>query len=109
MNRERFIVRLLPMGRILPQIEGSSGEHVIGYHDIRTGNAPDPRLTDFLTKKLPDILPEYRERFDAYKDLLSAFVSREMDYPEFAARVRRRRHGTLEDHDWEDVDPSNYK
>ncbi|MBM3273281.1 hypothetical protein FJY94_08620 [Candidatus Kaiserbacteria bacterium] len=31
MNRERFIVRLLPMGRILPQIEGSSGEHVIGF------------------------------------------------------------------------------
>jgi hypothetical protein len=52
-------------------------------------------------------LPDARQRFDAYHDLISGLVHNEMDYPEFAARVRRRRQGSNEDHDWGDDEPSS--
>jgi hypothetical protein len=73
----------------------------LGFHDIRSGNAPDARLTDFIARNLPAALPAARERFDEYKDLLDEFANGPMDYPEFAARVRRRSEGRNEDHDWE--------
>ena len=75
-------------------------KRLLGYHDIRVGNEPDKRLTKFLTVNLPNILPEARDRFDEYKDLLIAFSSQTMTYEEFAARVRRRSQGRYEDGDW---------
>ena len=72
---------------------------LLGYHDIRLGTDPDPRLRRFIGSQLPDLLPRARERFDQYKDLLGAFASGETSYEEFAARARRRELGMPEDFD----------
>jgi hypothetical protein len=78
----------------------------LGYHDIRVGNIPDARLTAFLTEHLPAALPAARARFDEYYDFILGLVHNEMDYQEFAARVRRRKLGRNEDHDWgDDIEP----
>jgi hypothetical protein len=72
---------------------------LLGYHDIRTGNLPDARLTTFIQKNLLSVADEARQRFDEYKDLLSDYVSGELEYMAFAARVRRREQGLNEDFD----------
>lgn len=77
---------------------------LLGYHDVRTGNEPDSRLSRFITEHLPVVLPDARERFDNHRDLMVGFVSGDLDYPEFAARVRRRSEGTNEDWDEPVVD-----
>ena len=74
----------------------------LGYHDIRTGNTPDARLINFISQHLPAILPEHREKFEQYKDLIEAYADGSMLYQEFAARVRRRKYGLNEDNDWPD-------
>jgi hypothetical protein len=84
------------------QIKQSNKDN-LGYHDIRIGNTPDARLSAFLSGHLPAALPDAWEKFDEYYDLISGFVHNELDYAEFAARVRRR-HGTNEDNDWEEID-----
>jgi hypothetical protein len=66
---------------------------VLGYHDIRTGNTPDARLTAFIQHNLLAVAPDARERFENYKDLLAAYASGELPYEGFAARVRRRELG----------------
>lgn len=73
---------------------------LLGYHDIRTGNHADPRLIKFFAVSLPSILEEAASRVERYHDLLWAFATREMQYDEFAARVRRREQGQKEDNDW---------
>ncbi|MGH7914903.1 MAG: hypothetical protein ACREPW_09680 [Candidatus Binataceae bacterium] len=77
----------------------------LGYHDIRTGNTPDQRLIHFIGDNLPAILPEHRQKFDEYRDLLQDFIDGYMTYPEFAARVGRRKRGLSEDIDSGDLDP----
>jgi hypothetical protein len=72
---------------------------LLGYHDIRVGNDPDPRLKKFIVTNLPQILPEARSRFEEYRDLLDSYARGNMPYEEFAARVRRRQQGVEEDHD----------
>src|SRR5665213_127758 len=70
-----------------------------GFHDIRVGNDPDVRLQKFIGENLPKVLPDARQTFDHYKDLLMSYGSREIDYTEFAARSRRRSEGKNEDFD----------
>lgn len=70
---------------------------LLGYHDIRLGNEPDSRLIRFVHTNLPGVLPTARERFDEYKDLLFDYGTGEKNYPEFAARVKRRMRGQPED------------
>jgi hypothetical protein len=82
---------------------------LLGYHDIRVGNRPDPRLLKFIGTNLPQILREARDRFDDYKDLLGAFADGRMKYTEFAARVRRRSQGKDEDTDWEMPEGLDYE
>ena len=79
--------------------EKAKDKRLLGYHDIRLGNQPDSRLIRFITTNLPRLLPEARERFDDYKDLLEAFADHSMGYEEFAARVRRRSDGVDEERD----------
>ena len=79
-------------------------KRLLGYHDIRVGNEPDDRLLKFIGTNLPRVLPEARERFDEYKDLVGEFAYGSMDYAEFAARVRRRSQGVSEDSDWKPPD-----
>ncbi len=81
-----------------PVAEQARDKNLLGYHDIRIGTEPGSRLRRFIGL-LPDLLPEARERFDAYKDLLEAFSSGQMPYREFAARSRRREQGLPEDSD----------
>jgi hypothetical protein len=76
----------------------------LGYHDIRVGNLPDARLADFISNNLPDAIEQQREQFDKYKDITTRFVNHEMPYAEFAGRVRRRKSGSNEDHDWPEPD-----
>jgi hypothetical protein len=83
-------------------------KHNLGYHDIRLGNTPDDRLLKFITKNLITVADSARERFDAYKDILEAFVSHDIQYREFAARIRRRQSGSKEDNDWEHSDPADW-
>lgn len=80
----------------------------LGFHDIRARNTPDARLTEFISNHLPAILPEHRAKFEAYKDITARYTSGEIDYAEFAARVRRRNAGANEDHDWEDDEEPEY-
>jgi len=77
--------------------ERAKNKTLLGYHDIRLGNAPDARLRHFLYENLPNLLESAREKFERFKDLLCGYAKREMGYDEFAARVRRRRLGQPED------------
>ena len=80
---------------------------LLGYHDVRVGNEPDARLLRFLQTNLPGLLDSARATFSDYKDLLTEYANRRMDYQEFAARARRRSQGLPEDSDPdidEDVD-----
>jgi hypothetical protein len=77
----------------------------LGFHDIRARNTPDTRLSKFIEVDLPAALPEHREKFTAYHDIVARYVGKDISYAEFAARVRRRRQGVNEDHDWEDEGP----
>lgn len=72
-------------------------KNLLGYHDVRVRNIPDARLTRFIEVNLPEVLPKARPYFDAFKDLLSAYGNRELDYKPFAAEVKRRTRG-----DWDD-------
>lgn len=80
--------------------EQAKHKDLLGYHDIRTGNAPDARLTRFFADQLPGLLDRSRAALDQYRDLLEAYASKDIPYAEFAARVRRRRNGQNEDNDW---------
>jgi hypothetical protein len=102
--------------QLLPEADRELAElaqdkNLLGYHDIRLGNQPDDRLLKFIGTNLPKILPEARDRFDDYKDLLGDFGSGDMPYEEFSARARRRSKGKDEDSDWEipeDIDYRDY-
>jgi hypothetical protein len=77
---------------------------LLGYHDIRLGNEPDVRLLKFVHDNLPRVLPAARDRFEAFRDLLTQYASGDKSYAEFAARVRRRQQGTNEDSDKPAID-----
>ena len=62
-------------------------KHLLGFHDIRLGNEPDPRLLTFLHVNLPNILGGAKIRFDRYKDLLSDYANNMITYEEFAAET----------------------
>jgi hypothetical protein len=90
--------------QLLPMTEAeiaaqASNKILLGYHDIRLGNAADARLLKFITVNLPAIADEAREKFVHYQDLLQQFASKNIPYEEFAARVRRRSRGEPEDFD----------
>lgn len=70
---------------------------LMGYHDIRVGNAPDNRLRKFITVDLPNLLPSSRRKFEIYRDLLCAYGEERMAYDEFAARTARRERGEDEE------------
>ena len=88
------------------------GKHLLGYHDVRAGNAPNKNLSDFLAQTIVRRADEYRERFERYRDLLEQFADGDLYYAAFAARVRRREQGTPEDSDEpmtpESVDPNDW-
>lgn len=88
--------------------EQAKDKDLLGYHDIRLGTEPDSRLRRFIGSQLPSLLPEARERFDEYKDLLREFACREMSYEEFAGRSRRREEGLPEGFDQDDGHEFNY-
>jgi hypothetical protein len=67
-----------------------SHKDLLGYHDIRVGNVPDQRLTNFITTNLPKLLPAFRKRFDHFKDLLGQYANQRISYEEFFAKVRER-------------------
>jgi len=73
----------------------------LGFDDIRVGDEPDDDLLRFIGTTLPEVLPEARTRFDEFKDLLARYTGREIQFPEFAGRARRRAAGKVEA-DWED-------
>jgi hypothetical protein len=72
-------------------------KNLLGYHDIRLGNEPDPRLIKFIHTNLPGLLHRFSESFQRFKDLLCAYAQGEMGYKEFAGRSKRRLRGEPED------------
>ena len=83
---------------------------LLGYHDIRVSNAPDPRLTRFIDENLPILIPQSRGKLADNGDLLDAYATGEMAYPEFAGRLRRRHLGLNEDRDLtHEIDPDLYE
>jgi hypothetical protein len=72
-------------------------KNALGYHDIRTGNAPDARLQKFIAVNLLTVAADARTKFDAHRDLLEPYANSEMPYEEFAGRVLRRWRGEEED------------
>ena len=84
---------------------------LLGFHDIRCNQAEDAaithrRLSGFLHVNLPAILPEARESFDRFKDLLASYANGQCDYNIFAARVKRRIRG--EDVDFPEHQPGEF-
>ena len=79
-------------------------KRLLGYHDIRVGNEPNDRLLKFIVTNLARVLPDARQRFDEFKDLVAEFAYGRIKYAEFAGRVRRRSQGLNEDSDWEALD-----
>jgi hypothetical protein len=80
----------------------------LGYHDVRTGNLPNEHLQRFLQETVPAEAAENRDRFERHKDLLADFVSGELPYAGFAARVVRRERGQPEGFDPDDrFDPND--
>jgi len=77
--------------------EKAKHKDLLGYHDIRLGNEPDKRLLKFIQKDLPGLLPEMRDRFERFKDLLLDYVEGRKSYKSFSARVKRRLRGEPED------------
>ncbi len=47
----------------------------LGYHDIRVGNSPDPRLLCFINK-LPDLLVAQRKKFDQSRQRIENYLDR---------------------------------
>lgn len=91
--------------QLVPNSEAELAEKVkhksiLGYHDIRLGNAPDARMTKFIGINLIPLGSEARAKFDKNRDLLEAFAGGNHSYSEFSARLRRRLSGQNEDHDW---------
>jgi len=72
-------------------------KRLLGYHDVRLGNKPDPRLIKFVTQNLPNTAPWARAKFEEHKDLIEAYTTDQMQYEQFAARVLRRSRGENED------------
>lgn len=81
---------------------------LLGYHDIRVSNDPDPRMTRFFNDQLPGLAEAAVAKLDAFHDLLWAFATNEMPYAEFSARVRRREQGLKEDNDWPEQEEGQY-
>ena len=78
-------------------------QDLLGFNDIRVGDEPDGPLLRFIDTTLPEVLPDARVRFDKFKDLLAAYAREEIQYREFAGRVRLRAVGRVEA-DWEEHD-----
>lgn len=76
-------------------------QDLLGFDDIRVGDEPDDPLLRFIGTALPEVLPDARERFDQFKDLLARYTDGDIQYYEFAGRVRRRAAGE-DEADWED-------
>ncbi len=90
--------------QLLPNVEAALAERasdkaLLGYHDIRLGNAADPRMIRFIGQNLPAVAAEARAKYDVFKDLLDSFARGVMPYDEFAGRVRRRSRGEPENFD----------
>lgn len=81
-------------------------QDLLGFDDIRVSDEPDASLLYFIGTALPEVLPDARTRFDIYKNLLARYAYGEIQYIEFAGRVRRRADGKEED-GWEDDDQDN--
>ncbi len=82
---------------------------LLGYHDVRVGNEPDARLITFISEHLAPLLPPARASFLQYRDLMQSYVGGEIDYSEFAGRVKRRSRGEHEDGDrpWLEPEPED--
>ena len=78
-------------------------QDLLGFDDIRVGDEPDAPLVHFIGATLPEVLPDARTRFDEFKDLLTRYVDGEIQYSEFAGRVRSRVAGE-EEAAWKDGD-----
>lgn len=96
--------QLMP-NSIAAVVEQAKQKTNLGYHDLRVGNEPDKRLMKFFRTDFIPACVAARPKFNANRDLLERFVTRDMSYKEFSARIRRRERGTNEDHDWPDPDP----
>lgn len=74
---------------------------LLGYHDIRTGNAPDSRLNRFLHENLPQLVQGARDRFFEHIDILEEFAH-DLQYSEFIAKLKGAWNDpdTLTDEDW---------
>ncbi len=71
----------------------------LGFFDIKVTDFPDNLLSDFITRMISEDLPQARDNFDRYKDLLELYAYGRMGYREFSARLRRREQGINENND----------
>ena len=71
-------------------VKKARDKDLLGYHDIRVSDEPDSRLRNFVGQSLPRLLPEARNRFSKYKNLVCRFASESVTYEEFVGRSKRR-------------------
>ena len=72
--------------------ESARDKNLLGYHDIRIGNEPDARLLKFVKLTFPKRVSDARDRFDASFDLLNAYSSDELTYPDFSRHLTKLAH-----------------
>ena len=74
----------------------------LGFFDIKVTDYPTQQLQEFITRIVPEELPDARKRFDTFKDLISSFAFGKLSYKGFVARIWRRQNGTNENMDEDD-------
>ncbi|MBC7836426.1 hypothetical protein H7X87_01460 [Acetobacteraceae bacterium] len=77
-------------------------KNLLGYHDIRTGNIPDARMTKFITVNLSAVATEARSKFEENRDVITRFTNGSLRYSGFVQEVLRY------PHEREDDDPADW-
>lgn len=62
----------------------------LGYHDVRTGNNPDARMTRFIGELMPALVEQARETFVKFRDVHRAYGKGEIKYGAWLKELRAR-------------------
>lgn len=65
----------------------------LGYHDVRTGNNPDARMTRFIGELMPSLVEQARETFVKFRDAHRAYGKGELKYSAWVKEIRAKAKG----------------
>jgi hypothetical protein len=96
-------IRLLQLGgclvhenynQLYPASEAELAQNVrqkdlLGYHDVRTGNEPDARMTRFVSELLPGLAVGARPTFTKFRVVHRAYGKGEMSYVQWFKELKQ--------------------